>query len=208
MVETWLASQVYICCTVTLHKKGCNPWFKTLLLLFWNASWFFNKELSSSLCTGPCKLCNYFWVPNWIYDLLERLLYFLWVSFMFSGSETELNKSLYDRSYPSCFIVTDDRESVAEELCSLLCVFYIIVLVVQSRILFATPYIVACQAPLSMEFSRQGYWNGLPFPSPGDVLKPGIEPGSPALQADSLPSEPPGKPYFFSYTKTNKKPWF
>ena len=45
-----------------------------------------------------------------------------------------------------------------------------------------------------MEFSTQGYWNGLPFPSPGDVPKPGIEPGSPALQADSLPSEPPGKP--------------
>ena len=45
-----------------------------------------------------------------------------------------------------------------------------------------------------MELSRQEYWNGLPFPSPGDLPNPGIEPGSPALQADSLPSEPPGKP--------------
>ena len=45
-----------------------------------------------------------------------------------------------------------------------------------------------------MEFSRQEYWSGLPFPSPGDLPDPGIEPGSPALQADSLPSEPPGKP--------------
>ena len=45
-----------------------------------------------------------------------------------------------------------------------------------------------------MEFSRQGYWSGLPFPSPGDLPDPGIEPGSPTLQADTLPSEPPGKP--------------
>ena len=46
----------------------------------------------------------------------------------------------------------------------------------------------------SMEFSRQEYWSGLPFPSPGDLPNPGIEPRSPALQADALPSEPPGKP--------------
>ena len=45
-----------------------------------------------------------------------------------------------------------------------------------------------------MEFSRQEYWSGLPFPSPGDLPAPGIEPGSPALQTDSSPSEPPGKP--------------
>ena len=64
-----------------------------------------------------------------------------------------------------------------------------------SRIrLFVTPWTVAYQAPQSMEFSRQEYWSGLPFPSPGDLPDPGIEPGSPALQADSLPSEPPGKP--------------
>ena len=53
---------------------------------------------------------------------------------------------------------------------------------------------MARQAPLSMEFSRQEYWNGLPFPSPGDLPNPGIELGSPALQVDSLLSEPPGKP--------------
>ena len=56
-----------------------------------------------------------------------------------------------------------------------------------------TPWIVACEAPLSMEFSRQEYWSGLPFPSVGDLPNPGTEPGSPALQADSLLSEPPGK---------------
>ena len=59
--------------------------------------------------------------------------------------------------------------------------------------LFVTPWTVAYKAPLSMEFSRQEYWSGLPFPSPGDLLDPGIELGSPALQADTLPSEPPGK---------------
>ena len=58
--------------------------------------------------------------------------------------------------------------------------------------LFATPWTVACQAPQSMEFSRQEYWIGLPFPPPGDLPNPGIEPGSPALPADALPSEPPG----------------
>ena len=58
---------------------------------------------------------------------------------------------------------------------------------------FATPWTVAYQAPLSMGLSRQEYWSGLPFPSPGDIPNPGIEPGSPALQADSLPTELPGK---------------
>ena len=52
-----------------------------------------------------------------------------------------------------------------------------------------TPWTIAHQAPLSMEFSREEYWNGLPFSSPGDPPDPGMEPGSPTLQADSLPSE-------------------
>ena len=57
----------------------------------------------------------------------------------------------------------------------------------------ATPWTVSYQAPPSMGFSRQKCWSGLPFPSPGDLPNPGIEPGSPALWADALPSEPPGK---------------
>ena len=65
--------------------------------------------------------------------------------------------------------------------------------------LFATLWTAAHEAPLSMEFSRQEYWSGLPFPSPGDLPDPGIKSGPPALQADYLPSEPPGKP-----NKTNK----
>ena len=60
--------------------------------------------------------------------------------------------------------------------------------------LFVTPWTVAHQAPPSMGFSRQEYWSGLPFPSPGEIPNPGIEPRSPALQADALTSEPPGKP--------------
>ena len=58
--------------------------------------------------------------------------------------------------------------------------------------LFATPWTEAHQAPLSLGFSRQEYWSGLPFPSPGELPDPGIKPGSPALQADALTSEPPG----------------
>ena len=79
-----------------------------------------------------------------------------------------------------------------------------------------TPRTVACQAPLSMGFPRQEYWSGLPFPSPGDLPDPGIEPWFPTLQADSLPSESPGKPseisqrqilydiYFFCGRKYNQ----
>ena len=58
--------------------------------------------------------------------------------------------------------------------------------------LFATPWTVARQVSLFMGFSRQEYWSGLPCPPPGDLPDPGIKPGSPALQVDSLPSEPPG----------------
>ena len=58
----------------------------------------------------------------------------------------------------------------------------------------AIPWTVAYQAPPSMGFSRQEYWSGLPFPSPEDLPDPGVKPRSPALQADALTSEPPGKP--------------
>ena len=71
----------------------------------------------------------------------------------------------------------------------------------QSCRLFATLWTVAYQAPLSMGFSRQEHWTGLPFPSPGDLPNPRMEPRSPALEADALTSEPPGKPY--SYISLN-----
>ena len=59
--------------------------------------------------------------------------------------------------------------------------------------LLVTPWTAVCQAPLSMGFSRQEYWTRLPFPSPGDLPNPGIQPRSPALPADSLPTELQGK---------------
>ena len=59
-----------------------------------------------------------------------------------------------------------------------------------------TPWTVAQQTALSMGFSRKEYWNGLPFPPPGDLPDPGIEPTSPALQVDSFTTEPPGKPFY------------
>ena len=67
------------------------------------------------------------------------------------------------------------------------------VLVTQSCQILCDPWTVARQGPLSVEFSRQEYWSGLPFPTPGDLPCPQIEPGSPALQADSSPFESPGK---------------
>ena len=69
-------------------------------------------------------------------------------------------------------------------------------LVTKSCLALATPWTVTCQAPLSMEFSGQEYWSELPFPSPGDLPDPGIKPRSPALQADSLPSELQGNPHW------------
>ena len=70
--------------------------------------------------------------------------------------------------------------------------------------LFATPWAAACQAPLSMEFSRQEYWKGLLLPSPGGLPDPEIKLWSPALQADSFSSEPPGKPR--KYRKSERLP--
>ena len=72
--------------------------------------------------------------------------------------------------------------------------------------LFVTPLTSAHQAPLSMEFSKKEYWSGLPFPSPGDLSNPGFKPGSPALQAEPLPSEPPGKPtHTHTHTHTHSE---
>ena len=63
--------------------------------------------------------------------------------------------------------------------------------------LFVTPWTIAHQAPLPLEFSRQEYWSGLPIPTPGGLSNSGIEPESPALQADPLPTEP--QSYLLSY---------
>ena len=81
-------------------------------------------------------------------------------------------KFLISKSFPEDIIMPDDYLKVKVKSLSH----------VQ---LFATPWTVPLQAPPSKGFSRQEYWSGLPFPSPGDLLDPGIKPGSPALQADS-----------------------
>ena len=77
--------------------------------------------------------------------------------------------------------------------------------------LFVTLWTIAHQGPLSMGFTRQEYWSGLPFPSPGDLPDSGIEPQSPSLQTDSLPSEPPGNPVLLirvpDYSLLYTSPW-
>ena len=78
--------------------------------------------------------------------------------------------------------------------------------VAQSCLTLCDPWTVAYQVPSSMGFSRQECWSGLPFPSPRDLPDPGIEPRSPAFQADALPSEPPGKPYSPTQHKWKKNP--
>ena len=72
--------------------------------------------------------------------------------------------------------------------------------------LFATAWTVASQAPLSMGFSRQEYWSGLPFPPPGDLRNPGIEHWSPAWQADALSYEPPGNSWQFYFQFFKESP--
>ena len=84
----------------------------------------------------------------------------------------------------SCLKIIDEYIQVC-----LFFFFFLFLLVAKLCPTLATPWTVACQAPLSMGFSRQEYWSGLPFPSPGGLPNPGTEPGSPALQADSLWTE-------------------
>ena len=87
------------------------------------------------------------------------------------------------------------KEGIIKCVCVCVCVcacvcIYVCVCLVGHVQLFATPWTIRLVCP--WRFSRQEYWSGLPFPSPGDLPNPGIEPRSPALHADSLPSEPPG----------------
>ena len=119
----------------------------------------------------------------WVYPKSILMLYFKTFSCTIAWSLT------------SAFVMQEILECLPSEMLSVFkCMFF--PYLVPSRVqLFATLWTVAHQAPLSMGFSRQGYWSGLPFPFPGDLPNPGIEPRSPALQADALTSEPPGKPF-------------
>ena len=115
---------------------------------------------------------------------------------MSSGSE---HKYIYIYIYVCIMCIYVCVYYVYVCVCVCVCI-YIYIYIVKMKSLScadsATPWAVAYQAPLSMGFSRQAYWSGLPFPSPGDLPDPGIKLGSPTLQADSLPSESPGKPIY------------
>ena len=81
-------------------------------------------------------------------------------------------------------VAQTERVALTYVQCVCVCVCVCVRARAQSCVVFATPWTAARQAPLSVGFSRQEYWSGLPFPSPGDLPRPGTEPGSPALQAD------------------------
>ena len=133
-------------------------------------------DLSSTFLRGSLKVCPHQksgWKQNLlsVFSLCLRLYAHACFCLMFEN---------FYYLCLSCFIVID---WVSEWVKSLSHVWF-----------FATPWTVAHQAPPSMGFSRQEYWSGFPFPSPGDLPNLGIEPRSPSLQADALTSEPPGKP--------------
>ena len=86
--------------------------------------------------------------------------------------------------------------------------FITIAVVFKSCQLFATPWTVAHQTPLSMGFPRQEYWSGLPFPSPGEIPDPGIKPMPPALQAYSLPLSHPGFPFITVFLPLTSSPMY
>ena len=125
-----------------------------------------------------------------------------WVAISFSrGSSRSRNQTRVSRIAGGRFNLwaTRDRTkswyNLSRKQWSLKCVCVCVFVHSLSCVwIFATPWTVAYKAPLSMEFSKQEYSSGLPFPSPGDLPDPGIEPRSPTLQADTLLSESPGKP--------------
>ena len=82
-----------------------------------------------------------------------------------------------------------------------ICVYVYVCVHAQSCLTLCDPWTIACQPPLSMEFSRQQYWSELPFPPPGDLPNSRIEPESPALASRFFITTPPGKPYIPSYTQ-------
>ena len=129
------------------------------------------------------------------YKTIQILLIYLW--FVKDSPSPNIATQEVNISYISEFIVTllpIDIYKLALEIVFYLRILNLTVIVLVTQVMSdsVTPWTVAHQAPLSMGFSRQEYWNGLPYGPPEDLPDPGIKPTSLALQADSLPSEPPG----------------
>ena len=117
-------------------------------------------------------------VPSWIAAQIASPVFFIW---------KEKEKPNIKHPY---YLLCKFRDTVFIYVCEKSC----------SHVwLFVIPWIVACQTPLSMRFSRQEYWSRLPFPFPGDLPNPGIKPRSPALQADSLPLSHLGNSFIYIY---------
>ena len=121
-----------------------------------------------------------FQTPSCLTCFLEK---YSWPCVKFPHSDSNVLEQTFQRH--------GINSSQDDQACSLWTVEDIQVLVIQWCPILCDPWTVAHQVPLSMGFSRKEYWSGLPFPPPEDLLDLGIEPRSPALQADSLPSEPP-----------------
>ena len=129
---------------------------------------------SLSWMTSPWDLA-----PAWLSNVSS--FHYLWLTW------------LIHTAIPFCFF--NFVISFASQI--LVCLLFPVFSVAYYVRLFATPWTVACQAPLSVGFSRQEYWSRLPCPPPGDLSNAEIKPGSPALQADCLLSKPLGKPLLF-----------
>ena len=132
-----------------------------------------------------------------LWDNTEMLIFLsLFLRLGYWSLERLINTPFVEQRFE--FILSSSKSKCLSTKSYYLCVCHLFVW------LFATPWSVVNQAPLSMEFPRQKYWNGYPFPSPGDIPDPGIKPGPPTFQADSSLSEPPKKSLalsiFSSYT--------
>ena len=125
------------------------------------------------------NLLDSLWLQGWIYETFTSI-FVPWQTFLFIYI---LVCNIYPSTREQAVSCTDSVTSGS--------------LVTKSCPTHEIPRTVACQAPLSMRFSSQEHWSGLPFPSPGDLPNPGIEPRSPALQADCFPTELQGKPNIY-----------
>ena len=141
--------------------------------------WFLGVSKESLLIFFHCYFCLFYWNIVALQCWVSFCCIAKWISYMYT--------------YTSLFWISLPFRS-PEHWVELPVLYGGDGLVAKSCLTLATPWSVDLHAPLSIGFSRQEYWSGLPFPSPGDLPDPGIEPRSPALQADSLPVELQGSP--------------